>query len=436
MILTDVKIFNATLAFATADDNKIYKWSGGNWAVNYTGSYEVKAITKINSTLAFAVGDSRGGFVRWEGYNWTNFFPPYLYSENSTASIECNDDYSCSLTKNIPMLNANYSSCRVKDELNATVHSVGFGPLATCNFGVQTLQNIASCGNGSFYASSNASALRDFYQGIADSILTLQYVKQISAVLGNVSTKLYTDSYIELYYNSDLPQNVYGRMPITVETPRFNNEITQGSFDIPSKVVVYDAKLISYSGEKWTDRAKISNNNYNYTFYNLSLFGSQYYLLGDPYIVNIPVNYIVSGNNSIFIGTGLGPTNSTKGSKDDKAIYTVGIDLNMNYTGVFERAEGCRWIVNFEDNTSSVVLIPSSYNGSSYCNFNSTTNCNLDYDDALNNAFCNLLDQLDFDNDGLSFIKFGSNDLSVDTLSIGKIPYMWGPNIAEVRVWR
>jgi len=43
---------------------------------------------------------------------------------------------------------------------------------------------------------------------------------------------------------------------------------------------------------------------------------------------------------------------------------------------------------------------------------------------------------MDFDDDGLLFIKFGPTDLDIETVSIGKIPFMWGPTLVEVRVWK
>jgi len=69
--------------------------------------------------------------------------------------------------------------------------------------------------------------------------------------------------------------------------------------------------------------------------------------------------------------------------------------------------------------------------------FDENTDCDADHsNDAVNNALCHLFSQLDFDKDGKLFVKFDVNDLVIDTYSIGKIPFMWGPTVVDVRVWR
>jgi len=82
------------------------------------------------------------------------------------------------------------------------------------------------------------------------------------------------------------------------------------------------------------------------------------------------------------------------------------------------------------------LLIPSYYSGSQNCVYNASTDCSQDYnDDAIDSAVCLLFEKLDVDNDGKLYVNIGTGNLETDILSVGKIPFMWGPTIMEVRVW-
>ncbi|MBW2981021.1 hypothetical protein KY360_06415 [Candidatus Woesearchaeota archaeon] len=334
--------------------------------------------------------------------------------------------------------NANWSSCRVHEELNTTVYSIGFGPVDSCTMANQTLRNVAECGDGEYYSSDNASTLKDIYDIISEKILNVTFKKQTAIITGNLSTTiLYPGSYIEFNHTLPMSSYEYGKIPVVIESPKFDNNITEGTFSVPNEIIVYDAKITSYSGDKWTDRALINySGNWSY-FYNLSVYGDDYQILGDPYVVNIPIELISAGENLVRVSTGVNSMNSTGGSHDNRVIYTGGVDVDINYTGVFSEAEGCNWFIKFEDGTNETIPIPASYSGTKDCSFDETTNCDEEYaDDAIDNAICHLFGQMDFDNDGLLFIKFGPNDLDVETISIGKIPFMWGPTLVEVRVWK
>ncbi|MBW2974550.1 VWA domain-containing protein [Candidatus Woesearchaeota archaeon] len=333
------------------------------------------------------------------------------------------------------------SSCRAHTELNTTVYSIGFGPVDECHNANRTLQGIADCGNGSYYASSDASELKDIYSKIAENILSATYQAQfinVSGIGGISPSTLYPDSYIELKYTPSSGLPTYGLIPITIESGRFGNTLTEGSFYVPENVVVYDAKLTSYSGDLWSSQASIKDAGEEWvTFYNLSEFSDDYLNLGDPYMINIPADLILKGrNNTVLVRTAADSLNSSGGSPDDRAIYTIGVGIDINYTGVFERAEGCVWDVEFEDGTDSEIPVPSSYAGADECTFDETTDCDDYYDDAVDNVICRLFQQLDFDDDGRLFVKFGPGDLDIEIYSIGRIPFMWGPIKAEVRVWK
>ncbi len=348
------------------------------------------------------------------------------------GSVEAESDCVCASE------NAIWSSCRANNDLNATINSIGFGPVESCYIANKTLKDTADCGNGEYFASENATRLREIYQNMSEDIINIGYEQQTAYATGNISdTVLFHDSYIDFSYIPTAPATIFNLIPVTVESPIFNNSISQGNFEVPSGITVYEARVTSYSGEKWTDKAFITNSNYtDKSFYNLSFYNEDYYILGDPYVVNIPVNYIQEGVNTIRVGTGLDSENTSGGSPQDKVIYSVGIPLEINYTGIFGKAEGCSWSLLFEDGTSDLIDIPTEYSGNESCIFNENTSCNIDYaDDAIDNSICNLFEQLDFDGDGKLFVKFGANDLKIETLSVGKIPYMWGPTVVEVRVW-
>ncbi len=47
----------------------------------------------------------------------------------------------------------------------------------------------------------------------------------------------------------------------------------------------------------------------------------------------------------------------------------------------------------------------------------------------------NLFENLDVDKDGLLDLKISEGNFNIETLTISKVPSLWGPAIVEVRVW-
>jgi hypothetical protein len=148
--------------------------------------------------------------------------------------------------------------------------------------------------------------------------------------------------------------------------------------------------MTSYSSDYWTDMLwvnSVANGNWK-TVYNISSYGSDYTILGDPFIVNIPINNISSGNNSVRIQTGLGSINKTGGSPDDQVIYTIRVKGSVGYGGTFNSSESA-----IADAFSRLISVISSY-----------VNVSIDEIEAENN-------------------------------SVSGVPYMWGPANVRIKVW-
>jgi len=103
-----------------------------------------------------------------------------------------------------------------------------------------------------------------------------------------------------------------------------------------------------------------------------------------------------------------------------------------DYSSVVAKSDGCSWTVSFEDGTASTIKVPSSYSGADICSFSSQI---YDSNDALDIVVYQLFSNLDIDKDGKLDVNIDENNLNVNTLTISKVPSLWGPAIIEIRVW-
>jgi len=326
------------------------------------------------------------------------------------------------------------ASCKSFNDLNITVYAVGFGPVSACPLSNSTLQSIATCGNGSYFASGNATELQSIYRDIAQTIVTSSYSAQIANVTNVSKSILYPDSYIDIQYTSDVSSE-YGEISITLSTDRF--ESCNYILYLPAYVRVMDAKVTSYSGEHWTDYLTISNSQGTNEVYTLrdSHYGNDYTILGDPYIVQIPVDYIkLNENNTLVINTGDAPSNHTGCSPDNRAIYTLNIKGFVDYGNVFPRANGCIWTIEFTGGTITTVYIPGSYNGTMHCYYMGN-NITYDNTDAIDDAAYRLFRLFDFNSDGRLDILIDQNSLIFDLSQSGSIRSLWGPIIIKLILW-
>ncbi len=328
--------------------------------------------------------------------------------------------------------NALYSAQRIVDDLNATIYTIGFGPIEDCSLANNTLNEIAAIGNGSYQHSSDTALLQEIYRNISYEILDQieQYTQSVSA-RGNLSEAiLYPDSYIKVNYEPIYEQPDFEEIAISIEEDKFDS--CNPSFDVPNGMRVIDAKVTSYSGHHWTSYLSINNKQ----VYNISDYLLSYVKLGDPFFVYVPVNNIVNGTNTLKIETADSPTNKTGCSTNNTIIYTGLVRSSISYADVKPRSEGCKWTIDFEDGSSSTLNVPEYYSGTKTCFYQSGPVFDYDVNDSIDSAAFQLFDNLDYDDDGEIFVNIDQYDLTVNAISVQKIPYPWGPAIAEVRVWK
>ena len=301
-----------------------------------------------------------------------------------------------------------------------SVFTIGFG----ADIDASALQDMA-CGGGTYNDATDTSELEEVYKEIAGEIIELTYETQQPSV--TLTSHLNPTSYIQLNY-SEVSSLVFGKIPLSFETDRFGNNITTGILTIPEETTIFDAKVTSYSGDKWTDNFVVNT----IQVYKLTDYNDDYSVLGDPYIVNIPVENLNTGTNNLIISTGISPTNNTGGSLDDRAIYTLLINAFSDFSAVVAKSEGCNWNVRYEDSTTDSITIPTTYSKNDICYYENAT---YEQDDAMDIVIYNLFENLDVDKDGLLDLKISEGNFNIETLTISKVPSLWGPAIVEVRVW-
>jgi hypothetical protein len=305
------------------------------------------------------------------------------------------------------------AACDAYNDYGIIVYAIGFGSDAD----ESTLQDIASCGMGNYYY-GDVSELVDVYGQVADDILDASYFEQ-TVISEGIYTKLYPDSYISIDYEKDI----------------FNNNISTGTFFIPNDTEPYEVKVLSYSGSKWTDKVQVYNSttgNWN-SFFDMSVYNSTFVNLGDPYVVNVPLQKLVYGNNSVRVFVGLNSLNLTYGSPYNKVIYSLVSEIS-SYSPIVASAKGCNWIIEFDDGTNSTFIFPPSYSGTDQCFFTSSV-ISYNNNDAIDNAIYNLLSDMDLNSNNKVDVKFSENDLTVNSVEVEGIPFTWETEV-QARAWR
>ncbi len=317
------------------------------------------------------------------------------------------------------------SACDAYINHGIKVYTIGFGTGAN----VQTLTDMASCGNGSFY--SAIDDLSSIYEEIATELIETAYYEQTIEVTGDFFSQLYPDSYIEFEYAEEIqPTGI-----ITTIEKLFSTS-DGGTFEIPANSTPLKASVISYSGPRWTSEVNLNEE----SIYNLSNYGTEFLKLGDPYSINLPASSI-QNNNTLELKTGLSPSNTSAGSINNKIIYTIS-KASASYTSVSATAEGCNWNIHFND-YNLTLPIPTNYLGSENCNYgNSGTGgiyCGIYSEcegatDAIQIAVYNVLKLLDFNSDGKIDTDLSENDLLISTSNLEGIPFLFSTEV-QIRKW-
>jgi hypothetical protein len=317
--------------------------------------------------------------------------------------------------------------------LGATVNVIGFGAEAIdCDLALNALDDISRQGNGTYCASSDEGGLLNCYLDFATQIYTSSLQSQTVYFGGELTDSiLYPDSYIRFEYEP-LEELSYGEISLKRATGRFEDTVDcAGWLHVPQGAVVSDAKVTSYSGEHWTDRVLVNSEG----VYDLSGWGGEYVMMGDPFIVDIPAYLMVSGgNNSIIVATGDNQTHYSGCSPDNRAIYTLRIQTLIGYGQVFGKSQGCDWTIEFSDGTVYNTVIPAGYDGDSECEYSSDRIVH-DGDDALSDAVHRLLSHLDIDGDGRVDLLFDFDMIGFETSQAGGVQSLWGPAKFKLIVW-
>lgn len=312
---------------------------------------------------------------------------------------------------------------------NITVYTIGFGDSMTPT-GKSVMEQTA-CNSSLYFDASNVSQLVDIYNNISNQILVAtNYTSQTINVVGNYSkTNISSDSYIDLTYDPLLQTENQGKLSVNFESNQFGS--CNASVYIPENIVIENAFVTSFSSNHWTKSLLINN----ISVFNLTSYGDTYSLLGDPFIIQIPSAYLIPGiYNNISLDVGDSPDNSSLCSPNNTLIYTALINSSTPRSNVFETYEGCSWSIESESGKVSSFSVPSSYNGSNKCFYNST-NIIYDASDAYDWATHNLLTQLDPDGNGKVLVDLESSDLEITITLVNGVPYLWGPSIVSTYMW-
>ncbi len=338
-------------------------------------------------------------------------------------------------------------SCYYNKKYGISLYTVAFGDVG--NGGELALNLTALCDpdytpdEPHFFTSSDPEGLAGIYGQIANELRLIFSLKksQIISFQGAFEESyLYHDSYIALNYTPIIPPIIHGEVPIFFESPDFGG--CTYDLQIPSQIRPLEAYLLAYSGEHWTDYVAVTNSKGTHVAYNLSRFNTNYANLGDPFPIPIPGPYFERGEtNTIIVRTGDNSLNSSNCSTNTTMLYT-GL-LNMinftdPYSSVHPNATGCNWTIEHELGYNFTLSVPTDYAGPLTCVYTNSSHglSGFDNDDSYDWAMYNFLVHLDYNNDGRIFINFGKSDFIVNSWVVHDVPYLWGPTIAEVRVWQ
>ncbi len=278
------------------------------------------------------------------------------------------------------------------------VYAVAFGNDADRD----TMEHIAD--DPDHYAEGNdAESLERLYKDLAQEIVgkhgrnkTQEIVQTVYSSLNqSQNSTLYPDSYLKLDYTPSGAGAGLTDLQFRVET-----KLTSCSnvLHMPVSFRVTEAYLLAFSGMFWTKDVDING---VAAFDLASMSGLNLQNIGDPFQIYIKPGYLVQGDNTIdlaFTGNideSIGCWNPVY--NDNTFIYYAAL-LNSAMPAGLDKANGCRWHIEFDDGTTRNYRIPLSYAGNEECNFTSTSQ-GYNEDDAISWAMFTLMSEIDTDGD-------------------------------------
>ncbi|MFH1400077.1 MAG: vWA domain-containing protein [Nanoarchaeota archaeon] len=325
-----------------------------------------------------------------------------------------------------------FSAHRLYDDLDVKIYSVAFGDVDQCTTAQALMFDVADYSNGSFFASQNTTELKIIYENISYQILAqVNMSSQTVVSKGTLAPSMIDEaSYLEFSYTPYDPEPLPNQISVVFETDKFTGNCS-GSYELYQGVTPYDVRLTSYSGPHWTDYAASNGE----AIFNLSDFILPYGRLGDPYQVHIPTDTLQVGMNSIVFTTGDDPVNDTECSLNNSIVYTGFFNSTTSRSVVVESTEGCVWTIEFEDGSSANLSIPVTPQSTKNCSYTSSS-ISYDVSDAYDVSVFGILQSLDFDDDGRVLLNLDENDLEIVVNLVSQVPYLWGPTLVQVDVWR
>lgn len=323
-------------------------------------------------------------------------------------------------------------------EHNITLFAVSFGSLESTT----TLKDLAQNNNdsgcsGKYFEATTELEMDEVLNNI--SILINSRFQSVDEIEGAFNNTLSGESYIEFGTSNPMPDAPPSSIRFMSKTERFSDIGTDPcnlDVDLRGFNNITEAKITSYSSDLWTSKVTWEGED----ILNLLAFGKDFRVLGDPFIVHVPSDKLaqVDREYSISMDTARSIVETEDCSNYNRLIYTAYILKSHEiYSGIREKAEGCRWNISFADSTNKLIRVPNDYNGVKQCNYTQEAYASEEYDsfDAMDIVMYDLLGKLDVNNDGDLEVSISQSDLVIDSETIEEIPFLWGPAMIEVRVW-
>jgi hypothetical protein len=361
---------------------------------------------------------------------YTNFSDNHSYMvvlSDGDATYDCTGpgDYSGSSASQAAASQATIDAGQYACANNVSVFTIAIGDDLTPT-GIDTLRQTA-CEDSMFFSSDNFSDLQGFYETVTQEILSrTTYTSQIVNPGEGMASNL-TNSYISFEYDPIAQPPMINEVPITVQTPTFT--LCTDDFLLGTNLRVVEAFVTSYSDEHWTSLVGINGD----TVFDISRYGSDYTQIGDPFVVGLPADRFANSVNTIALLTGSEPGNETGCSVNNSIVIKAAVAIDPAVSIVTPKAEGCHWHVMQEDLNVYEITIPTTYNGTKECYYESAT---YDDDDAYDRAAYELFRQLDVTNSGRIDIYLREQELSVEVAVTQDVPSLWGPSEYVVEVSR